>query len=79
MSIPLSLLWIGDSCGGADLDENGNVGLSDLKVLLDYWLETGCITSDGCGKANLDNSDNLDVVILLDFAVIAQFWLFVDC
>ncbi|MCP4709654.1 MAG: right-handed parallel beta-helix repeat-containing protein [Planctomycetes bacterium] len=82
LSIPMSMVWIGDSsndCGGADLNDDGNVELSDLKIMFEYWLDIGCAIPNGCGEANLDNSDGLDTINLLDFAMFAQYWLKMDC
>ncbi len=82
MSLPMSMVWIGetaDQCGGADMDDNGLVNLTDLSIMLSYWLDTGCIPPDGCGKANLDNTDTKNIVNLFDFAWFAQYWLKIDC
>ncbi|MCP4708407.1 MAG: hypothetical protein GY869_07275 [Planctomycetes bacterium] len=82
MSVPMSMVWIGetaDQCGGADLDGKGSVNLTDLSIMLSYWLDTNCIPPDGCGQANFDNTDGKDTVNLLDFAMFAQYWLKMDC
>ena len=82
MSLPMSMVWIGataDQCGGADMDGNDLVNLTDLSMMLSYWLNTGCIPPDGCGIANLDNTDSKNTVNLLDFAWFAQYWLKIDC
>ena len=76
------MVWIGetaDQCGGADMDGNGLVNLTDFSIMLSYWLDTGCIPPDGCGKANLDNTDDENTVNLFDFARFTQNWLKIDC
>ncbi|MCP4708154.1 MAG: hypothetical protein GY869_05990, partial [Planctomycetes bacterium] len=81
MSLPMSMVWIGplpDLCGGADMNNDGSVDLGDLSIMVQYWLDVGCTTPEGCGKANLDNADGKDTVNLLDFAYFAQYWLW-DC
>ena len=82
MSVPMSMVWIGetaDQCGGADIYDDGKVNLTDLNIMLSYWLDTDCIPPDGCGQANLENTDNLNTVNLIDFAWFTQYWLKIDC
>ncbi|MCP4709078.1 MAG: hypothetical protein GY869_10665, partial [Planctomycetes bacterium] len=82
MSVPMSVVWIGpypDLCGGADLNGDSKVSLSDLVFMLQYWLDEDCTGSAECSKANLDNTDGKDTVNMLDVAYFAQYWLLIDC
>ena len=51
----------------ADLDYNGQVGLSDLNILCDNWLTSGDISA-----GDLDGNTFIDI---LDMAEIAKYWL----
>ncbi|MBN1765018.1 MAG: hypothetical protein JW860_07145 [Sedimentisphaerales bacterium] len=53
-----------------DTEPDGDIDLIDLISMADHWLETDC---DLCGGTNL-NCDN--IVNLLDFATLAQNWLY---
>jgi parallel beta-helix repeat protein len=82
--LPSSLVWTEPvalpNCGGADIDESGDVGLADLAVLVSYWLETACGTLDDCHGADLQPQYGLDGdVDMADFAVLAENWLQTGC
>ena len=81
MTLPMSMVWIGDGgkCSGADVDGDGEVNLADFYIMFQYWLAEDCTDSEPCGKANLDNSDNNYIINLADFAVFTQYWLWTDC
>ena len=51
-----------------DLDCNGSIGLGDLAILCNHWLETG---PDVPGDFYKDEDD---IVNFLDFAVFANVW-----
>ena len=83
----MSMVWIGVSgndCGGADLDEDGVVGLNDFQILCQYWLVSNCYTQPDpelCNRANLDGKTTESglEVDLKDFAIFTQYWLMTDC
>lgn len=52
-----------------DLSGNGIVGLEDVKLLCDYWLDAGC-SAPGC-QADLDGIAGVDMA---DFALLAGNW-----
>ena len=56
LALPLSIIWTGPThkCGYADLDESGDVGLSDLCEVALRWLDPNCATSDDCDGADID-------------------------
>lgn len=54
LALPISIIWTGDKCGGADLDKSGNINFGDftifadgndvsgLSFIIEYWLEENC-------------------------------------
>jgi hypothetical protein len=72
LALPLSIIWTGPThkCGYADLDESGDVGLSDVCMVALRWLDPNCADSDDCDGADID----LDGIVNYD-----DWPLFVDC
>ncbi|MCP4713010.1 MAG: hypothetical protein GY869_30650, partial [Planctomycetes bacterium] len=81
MTVPISMVWIGNGndCGGADMNNDKLVDLGDFEIMVRYWLDINCTGVEDCSKANLDNTDGLDTVNLVDFAYFTQYWLWLDC
>jgi hypothetical protein len=78
----MSIVWTvtQEKCGGADLDESGNVDFTDLAMLAQYWLDDNCAFSNDCGGADLQPEDNPDGdVDIADLAVFAHHWLDTGC
>ena len=77
LTLPLSIAWMGslDKCGGADLNNSGEVSVPDLQILVNHWLEKDTDPS-WLDKADLDNNDSID---LRDFAILGRYWLATDC
>jgi parallel beta helix pectate lyase-like protein/dockerin type I repeat protein len=77
LTLPLSIAWMGSlyKCGGADLNNSGEVNLPDLQLLMNHWLEEDT-DPNWLEKTDLDNNDTID---LGDFAVMGQYWLETDC
>jgi predicted outer membrane repeat protein len=77
LTMPLSIAWMGSlkKCGGADLNDSGQVNLPDLHILLNHWLQDNT-DPDWLEKADLDQSDSIN---LGDFAIMGQFWLQTGC
>ena len=55
-----------------DLQPDGEVNFNDLSVMALYWLYQDCILPGSCGGADLDDSNDVD---LIDFALFAGNWL----
>ena len=49
LALPLSVVWTGskDKCVKADVDDSGEVNLTDLATFAAYWLEISCGSCDG--------------------------------
>jgi hypothetical protein len=82
--LPSSLVWTPTiaqaKCGGADIDDSDDVGLSDLGILVLHWLQTNCGGLDDCDGADLEPQYGLDGdVDIPDFAVLAEYWLQTGC
>jgi Dockerin type I domain len=75
VSISFSCLGSLDKCGGADLNNSGEVNLPDLHILLNHWLQDNT-DPDWLEKADLDHSNSID---LADFPIRGQFGLKTDC
>jgi hypothetical protein len=75
LTLPLSVLWIKLECGGADLDSNRNVGLSDLYLLARHWLQDDT-NPDWLDPVDLDDSGFIN---LGDLGVMGQHWLKTGC
>jgi hypothetical protein len=72
LALPLSIIWT-DSCGGADLDGNGQVGIGDLSVIADNWLRGDCdLGNHWCDGADLNK---LNPVNMLDWKIFTDNWL----
>ncbi len=74
LALPLSIAWVGpipEKCEGADLDSNGNVSFTDLKILASQWLQ-----APGNPSADIAPYPGGDgVVNLKDLAILAYHWL----
>ena len=85
LAMPLSIVWTGarpvqEKCGGADLDGDGTVSLSDLAKLVGYWLDMNCGNSNDCERADLEPEANPDGdVDFKDFNILAEHWLDTGC
>lgn len=78
LGLPMSIVWTGtaEKCGGADLDESGNVEFRDFAILAQYWLDSNCDVSDWCGGTDFDRSKTVNSV---DLAVMNRHWLETGC
>lgn len=56
----------------ADLDDDGEVNLSDLAVLGAHWRSRNCAGVDSCDGADLDGDRDVD---LIDLCLITEYWL----
>jgi hypothetical protein len=75
LALPLSLVWTGDKCAGADINANGVVNFPDFAFLALQWLQTsGTPSADIAPESGGDG-----LVNLLDLAVLADHWLKVGC
>jgi len=55
-----------------DLNGDGNVGLLDMEILADHWLDVVCSTENfWCDKCDLDKSGEVDFI---DFAYLGENW-----
>jgi hypothetical protein len=82
LGLPMSIVWsvTQEKCGGADLNESGDVDFADLAVLAQYWLDDNCAGSNNCGGADLQPEDSPDGdVDIADLAVFAHHWLDTGC
>ncbi|NLW84214.1 MAG: SUMF1/EgtB/PvdO family nonheme iron enzyme [Phycisphaerae bacterium] len=52
-----------------DLNNSGVVGLDDLLLLVEHWLEVDCVYPDWCGGADLNVGGHVE---LNDFAILAE-------
>lgn len=52
-----------------DLNHTGVVGLDDFLLLVEHWLEDGCVYPDRCGGADLNAGGTVNLV---DFAILAE-------
>ena len=52
-----------------DLNNTGVVGLDDLLLFVQHWLEDGCLYPDWCGGADLNAGGTVNLV---DFALFAE-------
>jgi len=55
--------------GDRDLDSDGEIGLSDLAIFCDNWLEQGCNSCCGCDGADLLHDNKID---FQDYAIFAE-------
>ena len=78
LGLPMSIVWTGtaEECGGADLDESGDVEFRDFAIFAEYWLDSSCSASDWCGGADFDRSNTVNSV---DLAVMKRHWLETGC
>jgi hypothetical protein len=80
LALPISIVWLGDAqaeekCGGADLDDDGTVGLPDLAIVALQWMRP-----PGVPSADLAPSANQPAIVdLEDFSVMAAHWGKVSC
>lgn len=54
-----------------DLNKDNIVDMNDLGIFVSHWLQSNCNDSNGCGGADLDDSNQVD---FLDYALLAQNW-----
>ena len=77
LALPTSVLWTRSvKCGGADLNESGDVSFADYAILAKYWLDPNCAPPGWCEGADIDISKTVDVA---DLAILAQNWLKTGC
>ena len=80
LALPLSIVWAGAKCGGADFDDSGAIGLVDLWLFAQRWLDYNCVPPDWCGGADLNYAlDERGEVGFEDFAIIALHWFDPTC
>jgi hypothetical protein len=78
--LPLSIVWSGEKCGGADLTVDGEVNFNDLAVVADYWLKDTCAAFNNCGGADLEPPNQPDGdVDMKDLAILARYWSETGC
>jgi hypothetical protein len=77
LALPMSVVWTATAkCGDADVDLDGNVGYTDLAILAERWLDSGCCPPSWCARADVDKSQKADAT---DLAVLTQHWLDSGC
>lgn len=66
LALPLSLVWTGDKCVGADINGNGVVNFPDFAILASQWLQAPVTPSaDIAPEPDGDNIvDFLDLLLL---------------
>jgi hypothetical protein len=64
----VSVLEPGTICPSADLTEDCFVNMKDFAVLAVYWLEASCVSTDWCGKADINQSGEVDLADLIELA-----------
>jgi hypothetical protein len=85
LALPVSIVWTGtiaaeEKCGGADLNQSGDVNLADFVILAWYWLDSNCALSNDCDGADLEPEASPDGDVgVKDLAVFAQNWLKDNC
>jgi hypothetical protein len=74
----MSIVWTAtaDKCGGADLNESGNVNFTDFAILAQYWLDSNCSPTDWCAGADVNKNTAVDTI---DLAILSWNWLETDC
>jgi len=75
LKLPISILWAGKKCGGADLDGSGDVNYPDLYFLVQHWLKDEN-DPNWLEEYDLDNNGEININ---DFAVMSQHWLNSNC
>ena len=84
LALPLAMAWTGsilpDECGGADIDDSGDVDLSDFAIFASQWLRADCESPSWCEGADL-NPDIIDrgQVDISDLVILTQHWLETGC
>ncbi|MHC4748589.1 MAG: leucine-rich repeat domain-containing protein [Planctomycetota bacterium] len=78
LGLPMSIVWTAtaDKCGGADLNESGNVNFTDFAILAQYWLDSNCNQSEWCAGADFNKNTEVDFV---DLTIMVEYWLKADC
>jgi hypothetical protein len=88
LAMPLSICWTGalqaqppELCGGADLNGNGTVNMSDLAILARHWLNSNCgAPNNPCEGADLEPEIGPDGdVDNRDLGILADNWLNTNC
>jgi hypothetical protein len=73
----MSVIWTGTAiCGGADLDDSGEVSFGDFAILAEHWLDTNCASPEWCDSADVDKSYTVDMA---DLAILTENWLQSGC
>jgi hypothetical protein len=75
LALPLSLVWTGDKCAGADINGNGVVNFPDFAIVALQWLQAPGIPSADIAP----EPDGDDIVNLLDLVAVANHWLKTGC
>jgi hypothetical protein len=77
LALPMSVIWTGTAiCGGADLDDSGEVSFGDFSILAEHWLDTNCASPEWCDSADVDKSYTVDMA---DLAILTENWLQSGC
>ncbi len=64
-------------CGGADINKDGKVDMSDFDILADNWLKDDCAEENNwCDGADIDKDG---IVNMVDYSIFADNWLRQDC
>jgi len=86
LALPMSIVWTGtvvpeEKCGGADLDQSGDVSFTDFAILASWYrLDSDCADSNDCEGADLEPEASPDGdVDIKDVAVFALHWLETGC
>jgi len=73
--VPVLILFLSvsslASSYGYDLNSDNSIGLPDLALFVQQWLDANCISPDWCYGSDFDQSGNVD---FNDFALFAQHW-----
>ena len=71
LALPLSIVWTGpkDKCVKVDVDNSGEVNLTDFATFAAYWLEISC---GPCGGVDFTNDGNVNIN---DFQRFCDCWL----
>lgn len=65
-------VWAAGAGMPGDLNKDCYVDSEDLKIMADYWLNSGCAAPDYCGKADISKDGTVNFV---DFRTFAGRWM----
>ncbi|MFH1711173.1 MAG: NosD domain-containing protein [Nanoarchaeota archaeon] len=66
-----------NGCNGADINNDGNVGISDYNIFSTNWLRDDCLEDNlWCEGADINNDGNVDIS---DYNIFSTNWLRDDC